>query len=116
MDPEVEDKLKASLFLEQGELSQNFLGDPGVEDVVDYQRDKETSVLLVDEGIFLLSDFLDELEDTDDASSRDTVLGPFQTAQSTVELELSHSDFEELLLDDILGEGEEVLEESSSSE
>ena len=103
MDPEVEDKLKVSLFPEQGELSQNFLGDPGVEDIVDFQRDTETSVLLVDEGIFLLEDFLDELEDTDYASSRDTALEPFQTVQITVELRYSYSGFEELLLEVILG-------------
>ena len=113
MDPEVEDKLKVSLFLVQGELSQNFLEDPGVEDVVDFQRDTETSVLLVDERIFFHEEFLDELEDTDYASSRDTALVSFQTVQITVELKTSYSDFEELLLEVILREGEEVLDKSS---
>ena len=79
-----------------------------MEDIVDFQRDTETSVLLVDEGIFLLEDFLDELEDTDDASSRDTALEPFQTVQITVELKTSYSDFEELLLKDVLREGEDI--------
>ena len=36
----------------------------------------------------------DELEDTDDASSRDTVLEPFQTVQRAVEMEISYRDFE----------------------
>ena len=84
-----------------------------MEDVVAFQRDTEMTVVFVEEGVFLLEDFLDELEYTDDASSRDTSLEPFQTVQITAELKTSYSDFEELLLEDILREGEQVLDEFS---
>ena len=52
----------------------------------------------------------EDLEDPDDASSRDTVLEPFQTVHRAVELQISHRDFEELLLEDVLDAEMENLE------
>ena len=66
-------------------------------------------------GAFLPKTSFDKLEDPDDASNRYTVLKSFQTVQRAVEIEISHSDFEELLFEVIHGEVEEDLGESSGS-
>ena len=51
---------------------------------------------------------LDNLEDPDDTSSRDTVLDAIQTVQDTVELQTSYSELKELPLEDVLVEDEDI--------
>ena len=51
---------------------------------------------------------LDDLEDPDDTSSRDTVLDALQTARDTVELQTSYSELKELPLEDVLVEDEDI--------
>ena len=51
---------------------------------------------------------LDDLEDPDDTSSRDTVLDALQTVQNTVELQTSYSELKELPLEDVLEDDEDI--------